>query len=336
MSQVSPAILLFIGLLSGVLLYPLANLLAASGLGGFFDACARVVLAPFTLTGRLFRKRGGEERVKEASERGISHEEEIKATAQMLRKILLSLAVIIQRADQATTESNQTLGDVRNTIKGMDLPKDLSEVHMLLMREIDRMITGNSTLKQELSRSQDDLANQRKQIEELRSAARMDGLTQLANRAYFDEKILEMVKINKRYNDIFSLLLVDVDNFKEVNDKYGHQAGDRILKGVAFNLRSTLRESDFVARFGGDEFAILLFKSDSKSAVEVAFKLCHAQQENRFLMDGVNIKVTISIGVAEADVKDTPETLFKRADQALLCAKSEGRNGVRYQSGRVI
>jgi diguanylate cyclase len=159
----------------------------------------------------------------------------------------------------------------------------------------------------------------------------MDGLTQLANRAYFDEKLLEMIKIQHRHNDIFSILLIDVDNFKTINDKYGHQAGDRILKGVAFNLRSALRESDFVARFGGDEFAIILLKSDGKSAVEVACKLCHIQQENAFLMDGVKIRTTLSIGVAEADVTDTPEMLLKRADKALYSVKSEGRNGVRYQ-----
>jgi diguanylate cyclase len=335
MNQAEPVFLFIAGLLAGGLLYPLAKLLSTSGLGGSLDACTRLVAVPFVLTGRLFRKccdlRQTGNWIKAAVKRANPHEEQLKITSQTLRTILLSLAAVIQRADQAASNSNQALGDVRNTIGRMDLPDDLTEVHSLFMREIDRMISGNSTLKQELSRSQDNLAVQKRQIEELRSAVRMDGLTQLANRAYFDEKLLEMIKIHRRHNDIFSLLVLDVDNFKEVNDRFGHQAGDRILKGVAFNLRAALRESDFVARFGGDEFAILLFRSTSKSAVEVASKLCTIHQESRFLMDGVNITVTLSIGVAEVEAEDTAEALLMRADKALYLAKSEGRNGVRCQ-----
>ncbi|MBI5484622.1 MAG: GGDEF domain-containing protein, partial [Deltaproteobacteria bacterium] len=110
--------------------------------------------------------------------------------------------------------------------------------------------------------------------------------------------------------------------------QFGHPAGDRVIKGVAFNLRSALRESDFVARFGGDEFAILLYKSNAGTAVEVARKLCKAQQESRLLLDGKRIDVTLSIGIAESVADDTAESILKRADQALYRVKSEGRNGV--------
>lgn len=335
MSQVAPDYLFFAGLLAGVLLYPLAKLLAASGLCGFIATCATLLAAPFAMAVRLFRRRGDlrqtGKRIKAAVLRANPHEEQIKTSSEVLRNILLNLTMVIQQTDQAASNSNQTLGDVRNTIDQMDLPNALAKVHNLLMREIDRMILGNTALKQELSSSQDILASQRRQIEELRAAVRLDGMTQLANRAYFDEKLVEMIELRRRHNDIFSLLLVDVDNFKGINDRFGHQAGDRIIKGVAFNLRAALRDSDSVARFGGDEFAILLSRSDGKSAVEVAQKLCHAQQENGFLLDGVKVNVTLSIGIAEAGAEDTPETLLKRADQALYRVKSEGRNGVRIQ-----
>ena len=332
MNRVSSDFVFFAGVLAGVLTYPLVKLLAASGLGGFFNACARLLAAPFTFIGRLFRRRGdlrqAGKRIKSAILQVNPREEQIKASSQALRNILLSLTVVIQRTDQAASNSSQTLGDVRNTIARMDIRNDLSEVHDLLMREIDRMISGNTSLKQELSNSQDILASQRRQIEELRTAVRRDGLTQLANRAYFDERLEEMIKLRRRNNDIFSLLLVDIDKFKEINDRFGHQAGDRIIKGVAFNLRDALREPYVIARFGGDEFAILLFRSNVRSAAEVARKLCRFQQESRFLLDGVNVSVTLSIGVAEAGVEDTAETIVKRADQALYRVKSEGRNGV--------
>jgi diguanylate cyclase len=335
LSKIATDYLFFVGLLAGVLIFPLARLLLAGGLGGFIEACARYAGAPFALIGRLFRRgadlRHAGNRIKATMLRTHPHEEQIKASTLTLRNVLMSLAVVIQRTDQAASSSNQTLGDVRDTIGRMNLPQDLREVHSLLMREIDRMVSGNLSLKKELSRSQENLASQRQLIEELRSAVRLDGLTQLANRSYFDEKLLEMIKIHHRHNDVFSLLLVDVDNFKEINDRYGHQAGDRILKGVAFNLRNALRESDFVARFGGDEFAIILFRSSGRYALEVAQKLCTAQQESNFLLDGANIQVTLSIGAAEVVAGDTVETLVKRADQALYRVKSEGRNGVRYQ-----
>jgi diguanylate cyclase len=325
--------LFFAGLLAGAVLYPLVKLLAAGGLGGFVTACARLIVAPFALVRRLFRRKGdlrqAGKKIKATVLRSNPREEQVKASSQALRNMLLSLAVVIQRTDQAASTSNQTLGDVRKSIGRMDLPSDLAEVHSLLMKEIDRMISSNTALKQELASSQDILAAQRRQIEELRTAVRLDGLTQLANRAYFDEKLLEMVKLRRRHNDVFSLLLVDVDNFKEINDRFGHQAGDRIIKGVAFNLRAALRDTDTVARFGGDEFAILLHRCDGKSAMDVARKLCRAQQESRFVLDGVNVNVTLSIGVAEAGDKDTAESILKRADQALYRVKSEGRNGVR-------
>jgi diguanylate cyclase len=316
-------------------LYPLANLLLNNGVGALLQAFCRVVTFPFELAGGLFRGAGGlltrNSRTSAEQAKYELPDDQLKAMSQMIRKILLNVTAVIQRADQAASDSNQTLGDVRNTIGRMDLPNGLKDAHSLLIREIDRMILGNSTLKKELSRSQVELASQRQQIEELRSAVRMDGLTQLANRAYFDEKLLETTRLQHRHHDIFSVMLIDVDNFKEINDRFGHQAGDRILKGVAFNLKSALRETDFVARFGGDEFAVILFKTNGKAAMDVAGKLCRSQTDNRLLLDGVTVGVTLSIGAAESSDTDTPETLLKRADLALYRAKSEGRNRSCYQ-----
>jgi diguanylate cyclase len=253
-------------------------------------------------------------------------EEQINDSAQMIRTILLNMAGLIHRADQAAQNSSTTLGDVRSTIDDMHLPPDLSEVHNLLMVEIDRMIAGNSTLKSELARSKENLEVQRQQIENLKTAVRIDALTQIANRAYFEEKLAEMLRLRNRYNDPFSLLLIDVDNFKTINDTYGHIAGDRILKGVALKLKATIRESDFISRLGGDEFALILVKLHSDRAVELGWKICRFMEESRFLLDGKELTITISIGVTEAIKGDNPEDLIKRADKALYLAKHEGRN----------
>jgi len=211
----------------------------------------------------------------------------------------------------------------------MELPNDLKEAHAILMKEIDRVMASNATLKDELASSKEVLEFQRCQIETLRTAVRIDSLTQLANRAYFDEKLTEMIKLRQRYDDEpFSLMMVDLDNFKTVNDSKGHPAGDRILKGVATKIKATLRGSDFIARFGGDEFALILVKTDVKAAEEVAWKLCSEVRGSRFLLDSEALTMTISIGLAEAKKTDTEESLLKRADEALYRVKELGRNSV--------
>jgi diguanylate cyclase len=253
-------------------------------------------------------------------------EQQIVESAQMIRTILLNLAGLIQRTGQAADNSSTTLGDVRSTIDDMKLPSDLSDVHKLLLREIDRMISSNSTLKSELARSKGSLEEQRQQIESLKTAVRIDVLTQIANRAYFEEKLDEMIRLRNRYNDPFALLMIDVDHFKTINDTYGHLAGDRILKGVAFKLKTSIRESDFIARLGGDEFSLILVKLPAEEAVEIGWKLCRIMEDARFLLDGNDIKITLSIGIAEAVQDDKPELLIKRADKALYEAKKEGRN----------
>jgi diguanylate cyclase len=253
-------------------------------------------------------------------------EQQINDSAQEIRAILLSIAALFQRTGQAASNSSFTLGDVRSNIQTMHLPKDLSEVHQRLIREIDRMIVNNTSLKEELASSQESIESQRQQIENLKTAVRIDGLTQLANRAYFDEKLDEMLRLRKRYQESFSLLMIDVDNFKPVNDTLGHQAGDRILKGIAFKLKATVRESDFIARYGGDEFAIILAKARIKEALEVAWKICLSLRESRFLLDGREFLVTLSLGLTEVAEGDTRETIIDRADKALYQAKQEGRN----------
>ncbi|MEW6186337.1 MAG: GGDEF domain-containing protein [Thermodesulfobacteriota bacterium] len=253
-------------------------------------------------------------------------EQQINDSAQAIRAILLSLAALFQRTGQAASNSSFTLGDVRSNIENMRLPKDLSEVHERLIREIDRIIVSNTTLKEELASSQESIEMQRQQIESLKTAVRIDGLTQLANRAYFDEKLAEMLRLRKRYQEPFSLLMIDVDNFKPINDTLGHPAGDRILKGIAFKLKATVRESDFIARYGGDEFSIILTKAQIKEAREVAWKICFSLRESRFLLDGREFLVTLSIGLTEVTDLDTIETIIERSDKALYQAKQEGRN----------
>ncbi|MEI6205487.1 MAG: GGDEF domain-containing protein [Desulfuromonadales bacterium] len=320
------------GLIAGLIMCSLTQVMHAIEHLRFIDVIWRLLTTPISLQ-RIFSWQtevsGAPLETREDRLRKVDpREQQISDTSQTVRSILLILAANIHRTDRAASESSQTLGDVRSSIDKMELPADLKEAHTLLMKEIDRVISSNSVLKGELAHSQEILAEQRRQIENLRTAVRIDSLTQLANRAYFDEKLTEMIRVHHRYDEPFSIMMIDIDNFKDVNDSFGHLAGDRILKGVALKIKATLRGSDFFARFGGDEFALILVKTGVEAATDVAWKLCEEVRASRFLLDDTVLSITLSVGVAEAYGDDTEETLLKRSDQALYRVKERGRDGV--------
>ncbi len=161
------------------------------------------------------------------------------------------------------------------------------------------------------------------------NAARTDELTGLNNRRAFFERGEDMLCLTRRHQLPLCALLIDIDHFKQVNDTHGHHGGDRVLQAVAETLRSTLRESDLYGRLGGEEFAVLLPGTDSEAARFIAEKLRRAVQATQVAVDGVVLRVTISIGLAEVDERCTNlHTLLATADAAMYQAKSQGRNQV--------
>ncbi|GBD96509.1 MAG TPA: sensor domain-containing diguanylate cyclase [Nitrospirae bacterium] len=156
-----------------------------------------------------------------------------------------------------------------------------------------------------------------------------DDLTGAYNRRFLEMKLNEEVNRYRRYRRDFSIIMFDIDYFKGINDRYGHQCGDFILKSVSSRISSKIRNVDYLARYGGDEFCCLLPETDIDSALIVAerFRTAIMEQENNF--DGSILKITISLGVSELrEGLDTPEILLKKADGALYKAKNEGRNRV--------
>lgn len=169
--------------------------------------------------------------------------------------------------------------------------------------------------------------------ENYKADAMVDFLTNLPNRQYLAIKMAEEIARAERYGHPFSVIMADVDKFKDINDQYGHITGDQVLAFVANILRNQIRQSDMVFRYGGEEFCILAPETDLDGGVILAKKLCSnfgsqhiaikAYDENR------EIQTTISFGVAEfRHGRDLAESLLGRADQALYIAKRSGRNRV--------
>jgi diguanylate cyclase len=323
------------GLVAGFGVKVFANVVAVEGVISILSVCGRILCAPFVLIRRIlgkavpfFKREQDAKELITQQPLTDSREQQISDSVQTVRNIMLSLAVVIQQTDKAASDSSKTLGSVRHNLTTTASHRDLLAAHAILLEEIDRVISSNGALKLELDCSREILANQRQQIESLKTASRIDGLTQLANRSYFDEKLGEAIAMAKQEQVTFSLLLIDIDHFKNINDTFGHQGGDRVLKGIAFKMRSSVRESDFSSRFGGDEFAVILHKTRAGMAADVAWKLCMNLRESSFVLDETKVNVTVSIGVAEVCEGDTIEKLLGRADEALYKVKTGGRNRV--------
>lgn len=160
--------------------------------------------------------------------------------------------------------------------------------------------------------------------------ATLDGLTELYNHRYFQEALTNQVEIAKRYGQVFSLIMIDIDYFKKFNDTYGHQAGDAVLRQVARILKSNSRTTDFVCRYGGEELCIILPNTSAEEALFNAKRINKAIEETDFdLNNSQTGKVTISVGVATfPDNAETVEDLIEHADRSLYYAKEHGRNQV--------
>jgi len=176
-----------------------------------------------------------------------------------------------------------------------------------------------------------DVTDRKLAHDEIHRLASVDVLTGLANRAAFDARRAEMVALAGRTGQLLLLLMIDLDQFKEVNDLMGHQAGDHLLQQVAQRIRAVSRESDFVARIGGDEFAMLQLYVPSPSAGgTLAEKLLESLRQP-FVIDEREIRVSASIGIAVCPVDaTTPDHLLKKADLAMYHAKNDGRNCFHY------
>ncbi len=166
----------------------------------------------------------------------------------------------------------------------------------------------------------------------LRVLNRTDGLTGINNRRYWEEKVDEEFKRCKRSGMISTLIMIDIDLFKKVNDSYGHLIGDAVLRKIARILQDNLRKTDILGRYGGEEFGVILPDTDQKGAMVIAEKL-RGDIEKTILLDSYNVRCTISLGVALFCIKlDEYSAWIDNSDKALYGAKKSGRNRIMIYS----
>lgn len=184
----------------------------------------------------------------------------------------------------------------------------------------------NRRLQGELEKTRQAVAQQSQRLEQAKEEARVDALTGLPNRRAFDERIAQAHAEFTDGDDPYVVALLDVDHFKRFNDEHGHATGDRVLEVVAKVLRRSLRGTDHVARFGGEEFVILLQRVSEDQAMTVIDRHRERVAKASLMLDGKNLSITVSAGVAEIRPGESISTVLERADQGLYAAKAAGRN----------
>jgi diguanylate cyclase len=249
---------------------------------------------------------------------------------------LKSLVELLKSTEQLTTDvdtHNSHIKKVHRHVGDLKVTGEMEEIQQTLLCEIAAVVKSNQRLEDDLVVARARMEVQAEELDRTRLEARTDALSGVYNRKAFDERLHLLLSTFRREQRPFLLVLADVDYFKRINDTHGHAAGDRVVTHVGAFLRASVRPGDYVARYGGDEFALLLPDIDADAGLELVEQLRVRVSQEAFDIGlrGEQATVTFSIGVSSACEGDTDETLLLRADRALYRSKECGRNQVNFQ-----
>ena len=256
------------------------------------------------------------------------------ANSRVLDEIKQVLDMIGAAAGSATSYS-ESLADASQKLAGASDGEALRTVIERLMQSAKEMELSNKKLEARLSTSKQEIEQLQQNLEAVRTESLTDPLTTLWNRKYFDQALTNAMAEAKTKNEPLSLLMTDVDHFKNFNDKYGHQTGDQVLRLVALAVKQNVKGRDIAARYGGEEFVIALPNTSLQSAITVADHIRRAVMTKELMKrsSGERLgRVTVSIGTAVFRPTDTAQSLIERADNCLYAAKRNGRNRIVCES----
>ena len=243
--------------------------------------------------------------------------ERANLAAERLRDLAASVATDV-------VEHNADIGKIEAELAEIKTNGD--DVEAGVVRVLADISRANEKLQQKLSKAEEQIEAQAEAIRLHESDARTDSLTKIANRRAFDDELKRRFAEMHRQGAQFSLVILDVDHFKKFNDTHGHQAGDEVLRKVGEALKQCGRDLDIPCRYGGEEFAFILPDTDTRGACVVAERVRKTIEAMTVQFDEKRLKVTASLGVAQAERTDDPKIIVRRADDALYESKEAGRN----------
>ena len=258
-------------------------------------------------------------------------EEMMKRVHADVRRILVNLSNSAAKTKDEAFQFDHSLEQYGSQLEGLSDGKSVQRI-------VDQLLVDTRAMRVSVSALQDELAETRLEVDDLRTELKKvkeeaitDSLTGLLNRNGFSKVMEQLLPNPDRSKEHPSLLLLDIDRFKHVNDTYGHLLGDKVIKYVANTLRKRIKGKDTAARYGGDEFAILLVETTLAGACAVAEDIRKTIEKGyvrRTDNDQSIDNITVSIGVARYCGDESSIELIERADQALYTSKTEGRNKI--------
>jgi diguanylate cyclase len=255
------------------------------------------------------------------------------ADPETLRDFLRRLSFLVHSMNNDVGQHRAEIGRANRQLAAAQNAQESSFTSAVL-NTVTQVMEVNERLHNQLALAEEKLQEQKQQIELHVNEARTDPLTGLSNRRALEDEMARRLAEWQRHHKPFSLVLADIDRFKEINDRYGHPAGDQVLEQFSRLLQDTVRQMDFVARFGGEEFAIVLPGTDWEPAKRAAERVRLAVAAAAFQADGHPLRATMSVGLARIGEESDPTELVRRADQALLKSKRSGRNCGHFHNGR--
>jgi diguanylate cyclase len=253
-----------------------------------------------------------------------------KVGSQVMGEIEQVMAMIDAAAGSASSYTT-SLADMTEKLGNSKDRDGLRSIVESLVQTTKEMEESNQKLEERLNASKQEIDDLQVNLEAVRTESLTDPLTQLANRKFFDMTLAQAITDALDKNEPLSLLMTDIDHFKNFNDSFGHLTGDQVLRLVATSVKNNVKGQDTAARYGGEEFAIVLPNTVLRSAMTVADHIRRAVMTKELMKrsTGEHLgRVTISIGVATWHKNDTPQTLIERSDSCLYAAKRHGRNRV--------
>ncbi len=252
-----------------------------------------------------------------------------------LKNIILLMAESLKEFLGSSDEFSKTIEEFVNKIQQTDDVDEIKKIKLELLKATENIKNKTENIHKKLTeadrmikQAQEKMKKLEEEMEKAKKQALYDGLTGAYTRAVFNDRIVKEIEKAKREGKKLCFMMIDIDHFKKINDTYGHQTGDLVLKILIKQIKKVIRDFDFLARYGGEEFCIILPDTDIKTANEIAERIRKKIEKTKFIYKGEKFPVTISIGVTELNKNDNEKTIIERADRALYKAKNSGRNRV--------